>query len=130
MKVLVCGSRNFSDYFKIYSVIKALGTDITIISGASRGADTLAVKVAQKLGLIFQEYPANWSVYGKKAGVLRNQQMIDLESLNLVVAFHPDINIARGLKICLKELDSTIFLQRLYLDEKNRLVYPVKDLEY
>ncbi len=90
MKILVCGSRYYSDYQTIYRVIKFFGSDITIISGACRGADTLAVKVAQKLGLTFREYPANWSLYGKKAGVLRNQQMIDME--------HPDIESSKGTK--------------------------------
>jgi YspA, cpYpsA-related SLOG family len=98
LKILVCGSRHYSDYFNIYNVIKAFGADLTIISGACRGADKLAVEVAKKLGLNFREYPANWSLYGKKAGVIRNQQMIDLESPDLVIAFHTDIESSKGTK--------------------------------
>ena len=98
MKILVCGSRYYADYQTIYKVIKSFGTDITIVSGACRGADIIAVKVAQKLGLPFREYPANWSLYGKKAGVLRNQQMIDIEHPDLVIAFHPDIEGSKGTK--------------------------------
>lgn len=98
MKILVCGCRHYSDYSSIYSVIKAFGSDVTIISGACRGADKLAVEVAKRLGLNFGEYPANWSLYGNKAGPIRNQQMIDMESPDLVIAFHPDIESSKGTK--------------------------------
>jgi YspA, cpYpsA-related SLOG family len=106
LKILVCGCRHYSDYTRIYGIIKAFGSDITIISGACRGADKLAVEVAQKLGLNFREYPANWSLYGKKAGPIRNQQMIDLESPDLVIAFHPDLNSSKGTKDMLRRAEN------------------------
>jgi hypothetical protein len=98
LKILVCGCRHYSNYSSIYSVLESFGADVTIISGACRGADKLAVEVAQKLGLSFREYPANWSLYGKKAGPIRNQQMLDMESPDLVIAFHPDIESSKGTK--------------------------------
>jgi predicted Rossmann fold nucleotide-binding protein DprA/Smf involved in DNA uptake len=44
MKILISRSRYYGDYQRIYRVIKSFGADITIISGACRGADTLAVR--------------------------------------------------------------------------------------
>lgn len=32
-------------------------------------------------------YPANWLKYGRMAGAMRNQQMLDEEEVDLVVAF-------------------------------------------
>ena len=41
------------------------------------------------------EFPADWKTYGKKAGHIRNQQMLD-QNPDLVVAFHPDTGITPG----------------------------------
>jgi len=71
-------------------------TDAVIIAGGARGADTLAVRAARDCGLEFREYPAQWQRYGRSAGPIRNQQMIDMEKPQLVVAFHEDIDSSRG----------------------------------
>jgi hypothetical protein len=76
--------------------------DITVISGGCRGADTLAVLAAKELGFDFRVYPANWSKYGKSAGVRRNQAMIDIEKPILVIVFHDDIDNSKGSKDMLK----------------------------
>ncbi|MBA4319413.1 MAG: hypothetical protein C0412_13515 [Flavobacterium sp.] len=72
--------------------------DGVIISGGARGADTLAVKAAIECGLPFREYPAEWDKYGKKAGVLRNSLMLEVEKPDLVVAFCDDIQKTKGTK--------------------------------
>ena len=97
MKILVCGDRYYGDYQRIYNFLRTFD-DAVIISGACRGADTLAIRAAKELGFTYREYPANWALYGKRAGVLRNQQMIDIESPDLVVAFHDDIARSKGTK--------------------------------
>jgi hypothetical protein len=94
-KVLICGSRFYSDFHKVLSYVEGL-EDAVIISGGARGADTLAVRAAKACGLQFREYPAEWQKYGKKAGVLRNQKMLDMEKPDLVVAFTPDLEQSRG----------------------------------
>jgi len=101
MKILVCGGRYYVDYQRVYNFLSAFD-DAVIISGACRGADTLATTAAKELGFTYREYPANWALYGKRAGVLRNQQMIDLESPDLVVAFHDDIERSKGTKDMLR----------------------------
>ena len=65
--ILVCGGREYSDYGRILDFLKQF-RDITVISGACRGADTLAVRAAKKLGFNFREYPANWARFGRAAG--------------------------------------------------------------
>lgn len=42
---------------------------------------------AQANNIQFKEYPAKWTKYRKRAGVIRNQQMIDEGKPDMVVAF-------------------------------------------
>ncbi len=102
-KVLICGSRFYTDYGRVLHYIRRLKAtsvhgDIVIIAGGAKGADTLAVKAAKACGLSFREYPAQWKKYGKKAGPIRNQTMLDMENPHLVVAFHENIDGSKGTK--------------------------------
>lgn len=102
-KVLICGSRFYTHYEKVLHYVRRLKAtsvhgDIVIIAGGARGADTLAVKAAIACGLPFREYPAQWEKYGKKAGPIRNQIMLDMEKPGLVVAFHENIDGSKGTK--------------------------------
>ena len=64
-----------------------LPSDITIISGAARGADSMAVDWAISNYACFKEFPANWDKYGKSAGYKRNIQMLKEGKPDLVIAF-------------------------------------------
>lgn len=61
--------------------------DIVIISGAARGADDVAIQWAVLHDLTPLEYPADWKKYGKAAGVIRNQFMLDDSKPDIVLAF-------------------------------------------
>ena len=90
MKVLVCGGRDYDDQEFVFSFLDHLDkkTPITtVVHGDARGADTLAKKWARQRGKTAVAYPADWKRYGKPAGMIRNQQMMDEESPDLVVAF-------------------------------------------
>ena len=99
MKVLVTGSRLWRadstiQKSKIYKVLDELHRDqpITLlITGAEPlGADRCAGDWAHKMGVPLAEYPAEWNRYGKSAGPLRNQWMLDFSAPDLVVAFPAD----------------------------------------
>lgn len=64
-----------------------LPSDITIISGAARGVDRLASEWAVIHWCGLEEFPADWEKYGKAAGIIRNQQMLDEGKPNIVLAF-------------------------------------------
>jgi hypothetical protein len=87
MRVLVCGGRDYKDYDKVKEVLNAVGHIDTIIHGAARGADTLAGRYAAEMGIAVIEYPALWSVYGRRAGPERNERMLRQSNPDLVVAF-------------------------------------------
>ena len=96
MKVLICGSRNFSDKQLIRSVIMQLPKDTVIIQGGARGADHMAKLYALERGMIVEEYLPNWDELGKKAGPLRNQEMIDKGHPDKVIAFFYDMENSKG----------------------------------
>lgn len=94
MRVLVSGSRYLSDEFVVRKELsaidqyaKALGiTEMTLVHGAARGADTLAAQVAADLGWEIEAYPADWDVLGKRAGYARNAQMVH-SGVDMLIAF-------------------------------------------
>lgn len=78
MKVLICGSRNWSDISPIKFVIDSLEFGDTIIHGAAPGADSIAGELAEIRGdLIVESFPADWNKYGKSAGPRRNIEMLN-----------------------------------------------------
>lgn len=92
MKVLVCGGRDFTDYVTVNRVLSAYfnnfcNGNMEIIHGGARGADTLAGLFAKMFGLKCHIFPAEWDSYGKGAGPIRNQKMLDEGKPTIVIAF-------------------------------------------
>lgn len=92
MRLLVCGSRKYTDKEKIKKELEVIGISniTTLIHGDATGADRLAADCAFELGLPRQAivpYPAKWFLYGKQAGSIRNQQMLDEGKPDMVLAF-------------------------------------------
>lgn len=86
MRVLVCGSRHFNDYKLLKEVLE--NYDITeIISGHARGADSLGEVFATEKQIPKRIFPADWDQYGKRAGPIRNTQMLREGLPELVLAF-------------------------------------------
>ncbi len=91
-KILVCGGRDFTDRSLIYrlldQVIAAMNWHkVEIISGAARGADSLAIDWAVLREHKYTAFPADWKQYGRQAGPIRNQKMLDIGKPDLVIAF-------------------------------------------
>lgn len=97
MRVLVCGSRNWTNALAIEHRLVGLPEGTVIIHGATRGADSIAGSIARECcGLWEEPYSADWSRYGKAAGPIRNQQMLDQGRPDLVIAFHADLSKSKG----------------------------------
>jgi hypothetical protein len=98
MVVLVCGSRHYKDYQRVYDSLKSLQDVSLVITGGCRGADALASRAAQALGYPVQEFPADWKSFGKAAGPIRNQKMLDIGRPDMVIAFHENWEQSKGTK--------------------------------
>lgn len=79
MKVIIAGGRDYTDYGQLKIIcdykLFAQHPDIEIVSGGANGADKLGEKYAKENGYALKRFPANWDKYGKRAGVLRNEEM-------------------------------------------------------
>lgn len=76
--VLIVGSRSFDDFPLLVEKCNALlinHKDITVVSGGSPGADRLAKRYAECKGYHYKEFKANWDLFGKRAGFIRNEEM-------------------------------------------------------
>ena len=95
MRVLIYGGRDFVDQqchwewldLTMADVMNAAGVeDLTVISGRARGADTFGERWAHSVGFEVDMFPADWTLFGKKAGYVRNQQMLD-SGVDLAIQF-------------------------------------------
>jgi hypothetical protein len=96
MKILVCGSRDYTDYNRVLKALSEFDNTTIIVHGAARGADTFADIAGRTLKFEIRKYPADWKTYGKSAGPIRNKQMLDSENPDLVLAFSDDFGNSRG----------------------------------
>ena len=96
MRVLVCGDRNWKESDPIRVFLCSLPKDSVVIHGAARGADSVAGKIAEAIGLRVETYPANWNKFGKAAGHIRNKEMLDTGKPDMVVYFHRNLKESKG----------------------------------
>ena len=97
MRVLVCGSRTWSDTGAIAEELDKLKISL-IIQGGAKGADQCAKDYAEKMEIPFLTYTAEWSRYGRAAGPKRNQRMLEEGRPDLVVAAHTNLEKSKGTK--------------------------------
>jgi hypothetical protein len=84
MKVALIGSRSFNNYTFFKEAIKH--EPIThIISGGARGADYFAECYAHETGLPITVFLAEWDKYGKSAGYIRNESIVN--AADKIIAF-------------------------------------------
>lgn len=90
-RILVTGSRDWDDYETLQEALfyawanfqngwNTEEVEITLVSGACpTGADRRAEEIwKKKAGMPIERHPADWKTHGKKAGFLRNKEMVDL----------------------------------------------------
>lgn len=88
---LICGGRDFADQAMfdgaMGDLIRLKGCPDRIVHGAAKGADSMAAAWSERMAIECFPIPADWKAFGKAAGVMRNQAMIDYHRPELVVAF-------------------------------------------
>lgn len=74
--LVVSGTRLMTDPAKIAHVFD-LYRPTSLIHGGAKGADHLACQIAEDRGVPRDGFWADWATLGRRAGPVRNRQMID-----------------------------------------------------
>ena len=103
-RVLVTGSREYrgNEVLREFSLLAMEHgrENLVIVHGAHRsGADALARLAARALGIREEPHPADWKRWNKKAGPIRNQEMVDAGA-DVVLAFFATLAQNRGTWDC------------------------------
>lgn len=91
--VLVCGGRDYSNEALIYKTLDSVRALIVprrmvVVNGGAKGADAIARQYARVTYNVREEtVPAEWDKHGNSAGPIRNQIMLELYPISLVIAF-------------------------------------------
>lgn len=90
-RVIIAGSRDFQDQKLLYETMDKLLQNkrrrekIVVICGMAKGADLMGARYAKDRGYKIRYFPAEWDKYGKKAGMIRNEEMA--KNADALVAF-------------------------------------------
>jgi len=91
MRILVCGGRDFTDEAHVHRELDFIDDDVcyisSLIEGGATGVDRFARNWAIKRKRPYKTFHANWTKYGKKAGYIRNAEMLKKGVPDLVIAF-------------------------------------------
>jgi hypothetical protein len=88
--ILVCGSRYWQDDIEICAALEHYEFEpggVRVIHGDCRGADRIAGRIAEQLGMEVEPFSPEYERYGKAATHIRNAEMLDQ---------HPDVVLAFG----------------------------------
>lgn len=77
MKVMICGSRGYDDLDSVRAFVRSLPRGAIIVTGGALGVDRAAEDEADAIGLQATVMLPDWKAFGRSAGPLRNQQMVD-----------------------------------------------------
>lgn len=110
LRILITGSRDFSDKTLARQALiweaNVAGVktpaDVTVVHGDARGADTVLAEVATSFGCVVETHLAKWGELGKRAGIIRNCEMVDLGA-DVCLAF-PMLG-SRGTFHCMREAE-------------------------
>ncbi len=78
-KIIVCGGRDLPVtrqwVQRVAEKLKEIKATL-VISGCARGGDAIGEAAAISIGLPIEKHPAQWDKWGKRAGYLRNVEML------------------------------------------------------
>lgn len=110
MRIIIAGSRDISDRV---SVVKAIQSSPFVITtalvGKARGVDSIAESLSHVLGYEIEEHPADWTKYGKPAGMIRNREMA-LVADGLIAVWDGVSPGTRGMIQIMNELEKPVHL--------------------
>jgi len=77
MKLIIAGGRDYELDGADYDKLDAIKGITEIVSGGATGADACGEFYAGVNNIPVKRFPADWGLYGKVAGPIRNRKMAD-----------------------------------------------------
>jgi len=114
-RVLITGSRTWPNPQLIGQVLDELWEELgpyVFVHGAARGADMMGAVHQQRNRRPVEAHPADWSRYGKRAGYVRNKEMVDAGADVCVAFIH---NGSRGATMCARLAEDAGIQTRRYV---------------
>ena len=110
MKVIIAGSRLFTDYQCMCQVLAPDRHRITqVLTGRERGAALLGYRWAWKHAVKHQRFLADWERFGKVAGVRRNHQMAQAGDVLVVFGNQTSPGTAHLIQ-CMQQLSKPVVI--------------------
>jgi hypothetical protein len=101
VRVLISGDRNWRCGALARRIVARLvdriGADLVVVHGGASGVDGAFAEACDLRDATHEPHVADWQKHGKKAGPLRNQEMIDAGA-DFVIAVHRSLAWSRGTK--------------------------------
>lgn len=101
MKLAIIGSRSFDDWNLADSTFRRFFCDengnpsvTEIVSGGAKGADRQGAELAKSYGVKLTEFIPDWEKHGKRAGFLRNEDIV--KTVDMVLAFWDGVSKGTG----------------------------------
>ena len=112
MKLIIAGSRTFTDYQLLCQTLAPERHHIAqILTGGARGAEQLGYRWAWKHAIRHQLFRANWERFGKSAGVRCNHQMA--QAGDMLIAFWDGCSTGtRHMISCMQQLGKPVVVIR------------------
>lgn len=123
MRVIIAGSRSIEDYALVKRAISKCRFEITeVVSGGARGADLLGERWAKENGIPIRQFIPDWEGLGKKAGIMRNEQMAEYADA-LVAVWDGDSRGTMNMISRMADADKPYYVINTFVDavmENNR----------
>jgi len=102
-RLIIFGDRHWDDWTAIVRCLEPFPRTTILINGRAPGADDIAWRAGKAMGFVAMvSYPAQWEKYGRPAGPIRNQQMLEAllagpsDAVRYCIGFHDAIDASKG----------------------------------
>jgi len=86
MKTIIAGTRTITDYSLLLVALSKIDWNITeVVCGMAEGVDSLGLYWAEQNDIKVSKFAAEWNVYGRSAGPIRNAQMAKYADACIVI---------------------------------------------
>lgn len=124
MKLIVAGSRDYSDKATLFMILDNVKKDYPlekIIHGGSQGPDLIAGEWAAANGIECKVFEADWDKHKRAAGPIRNKQMA-AEGTHLLAIWDGSSKGTKNMisEAAKKDLKTKVFIFKTIFDENGQ----------